>query len=167
MEYYSSLAPGYNELHKEEQLIKLRIINQHLEIQYNDRLLDLGCGTGFSSEVFHCQIIGLEPSKEMLIQGKKEGAPKMNFLQGEGEHLPFSDNSFDFVICVTALHNFRNPEKGLLEIKRVSKGKGAITILKKVKHAKELRNLVSEFLPIKKEIEEEKDIILFFGLGKG
>ncbi|MCK5612669.1 class I SAM-dependent methyltransferase [Candidatus Pacearchaeota archaeon] len=166
MDYYSTLAPGYNELHKKEQLAKLRIISNHLKIQENDRLLDLGCGTGFTSEIFNCYIIGLEPSKEMLIQGKKEGVHKMNFLQGEGEHLPFYDNSFDLIICVTALHNFKNPKAGLKEIKRVGKGKGAITILKKAKHAQELKDSVNEIFTIQKEIEEDKDIILFFGLGK-
>lgn len=165
MEYYNKIAKGYDELHQKEQLAKLRIISQNLKVQENDRLLDLGCGTGFSSEIFYCHIIGLEPSKEMLIQGKKERVHKMNFLQGEGEHLPFSDNSFDIVICVTALHNFKDPRSGLDEIKRVGKGKGVITILKKAKHANALKDSVIEIFTIEKEIEEDKDIILFFGSG--
>jgi demethylmenaquinone methyltransferase/2-methoxy-6-polyprenyl-1,4-benzoquinol methylase len=166
MEYYNKIAMGYNELHSDEQKKKLMIISNFLDINPDNKLLDIGCGTGFSSEIFKCQIIGLEPSKAMLIQGKKNVANKMDFLQGRGEQLPFSDNSFDIVICVTALHNFEDPEKSLEEIKRVSKGKGAITILKKAKYAKELKHSVKENFQIEKEIEEDKDFILFFGLDK-
>jgi ubiquinone/menaquinone biosynthesis C-methylase UbiE len=163
MEYYSTLAPGYNELHKKEQFPKLRIISQHLKVHEDEILLDVGCGTGFSREVFNCKIVGIEPSREMLIQGRKD---EMDFLQGEGEHLPFSDNSFDVVICVTALHNFHNPKKGLQEIKRVGKGKGAITVLKKAKSHEKLVKSIMQIFPIENEIEDDKDTILFFGLDK-
>lgn len=166
MEYYDKIAEGYNELHQKEQENKLRIIQAQFDLGPYDMLLDVGCGTGFSSDVFKCQIIGLEPAKEMLAQGKKENIPNMAFLQGEGEHLPFSDDSFDAIICVTALHNFKDPKAGLKEIKRVGKGKGAITILKKAKHAEELTDSVKEIFTIQKEIDEDKDIILFFDLGK-
>jgi ubiquinone/menaquinone biosynthesis C-methylase UbiE len=164
MEYYDKIAKGYNELHQKEQENKLRIIQTQFDFGPNDMILDVGCGTGVSSEVFKCQIIGLEPSKEMLVQGRIENMPNMEFLQGEGEHLPFTDNSFDAIICVTALHNFKDPKLGLKEIKRVGKGKGAITILKKAKHANELKDSVKEIFAIEKEIDEDKDIILFFGL---
>lgn len=166
MKYYNKIAPGYNELHSDEQKKKLMIISNYLDVKPDNRLLDVGCATGISSEVFNCEIVGIEPSKEMLIQGKRDGVHKMDLLQGKGEQLPFSDNSFDIVICVTALHNFRNPEKGLAEIKRVSRGKGVITILKKAKHAEELKDSINDIFTIQKEIEEEKDFILFFGLGK-
>jgi ubiquinone/menaquinone biosynthesis C-methylase UbiE len=162
MEYYDNIASGYNELHREEQLAKLRIISQHIKVHENVRLLDVGCATGFSSEFFNCQIIGIEPSKEMLIQGIKEGEFSMEFLQGEGEHLPFKDGTFDSVICVTALHNFQDPKSALKEINRVVTNSGAITILKKAQKAKLLKNLVSEEFKITKVVEEEKDHILFF-----
>jgi ubiquinone/menaquinone biosynthesis C-methylase UbiE len=166
MDYYDKIAKGYNELHQKEQENKLRIIKAHFDLGPHDILLDVGCGTGISSEVFKCQIVGLEPAKEMLAQSRKENTSNMEFLQGEGEYLPFSNNSFDAIICVTALHNFKDPKAGLEEIKRVGKGKGAITILKKAKYAKDLKDSVNEILKIEKEIEEDKDIILFFDLGK-
>jgi ubiquinone/menaquinone biosynthesis C-methylase UbiE len=173
MEYYDEIAPGYLELHHEEQQKKLKVISNHLKIDSSERLLDVGCGTGFSREVFKNKIIGIEPAREMLILGKKnevdlihEKGEHMDLIQGEGEHLPFSDNSFDYIICVTALHNFHNPELGLQEMKRVGKGKGAITVLKKAKDAEKLKLLITQIFTIEKEIEEEHDIIMFFGLDK-
>jgi demethylmenaquinone methyltransferase/2-methoxy-6-polyprenyl-1,4-benzoquinol methylase len=166
MDYYSTLAPGYNELHREEQLAKLRIISQHLNVKEDKKLLDVGCGTGFSQEIFNCRIFGIEPSREMLIQGRKDEEHQMDFVEGVGEHLPFKDNTFDTIICVTALHNFENPEKGLLEMARVGRNRGAITILKKAKRAEELKELVKRIFQIQLEVEEEKDHILLFGLSK-
>jgi ubiquinone/menaquinone biosynthesis C-methylase UbiE len=160
MEYYENIASGYNELHKEEQLAKLRIISSHLNIQKEDKLLDLGCGTGLSSEIFKCQITGLEPSRRMMKKGGKNQL--MDLIQGEGEHLPFNDCTFNFVICVTALHNFKDPHTALREMKRVVTKSGAITILKKAKRAQMLQNMVAEEFNITKVVEEEKDHILFF-----
>lgn len=162
MEYYDKIASGYDELHYDEQKKKLMIISNYLGIDTETRLLDIGCGTGFSSEFFNCQSTGLDPSRKMLIHGRNDGGNQRDLLQGEGEHLPFSDHTFDFVICVTAIHNFKDPGKCLREIKRVTKDSGAITILKKAQKAKMLQKLVSEEFRITKIVEEEKDHILFF-----
>lgn len=140
MEYYNKIAKGYNELHREEQLNKIKIIKQHLKKPYG-LTLDIGAGTGISSEPFNA--IALDPSIEMLRQYK---GPK---VVAKAESLPFKDNTFDTVVSVTALHH-TNIGESLKEIKRVSK-KGtqlAITLLKK-------SNIK---LPFKK-IEESKDYI--------
>ncbi len=163
MEYYDIIAPGYDELHKEEQLKKYMIIQKHLAIGEENILLDVGCGTGFSSEIFNCKIMGIEPSREMVkIKKTSENA---DFFQGRAEQLPFKDRAFDVIICVTAIHNFENPRKALEEMKRVGKGKGAITILRKARKAQELRALVEEIFKMEKVMEEDKDSILFFGTG--
>lgn len=164
MEYYSTLAPGYDELHKNEQKNKLRLIKEHLEIKENDTLLDVGCGTGLSSEIFQCKVTGLEPSRLMLKEAQKTES-NADFIQGRAENLPFSDTTFDFVICVTALHNFDSPKQALEEMRRVGKGSGAISILKKAAKAQELKTFVHDIFPIKELIEENKDTILFFELG--
>ena len=67
MAFYDSIAPGYDELYAEEQRIKLGIIKENLDIKNNDLLLDVGCGTGLSSD-FDCEVIGIDPSMELLQQ---------------------------------------------------------------------------------------------------
>lgn len=164
MEYYDKIAKGYNELHQKEQMNKLSIIQAQFDLGPQDMLLDLGCGTGISTKFFKCSIVGVDPARKMLNEAKNSEKSNADYIQGSGEQLPFFDNSFDIVICVTTLHNFKDPKAALNEIKRVGKGKGAITILKKAKHAKELKDSVKEIFAIQKEIEEAKDIMLFFGL---
>ncbi len=150
MTYYDDIASGYNELHKEEQLKKLKIIKENLEINSSDKLLDVGCGTGFSLDYFDCDCQGIEPSK----MGKED-----RIIKGKAENLPFKDNEFDIVISVTAIHNFDDIEQGLKEIKRVGKNKFAFSILKKAKSFEKIKKLLYEMFNIKKEIEEDKDII--------
>lgn len=164
MEYYDTIATGYDELHKGEQLEKYRLIQKHLNIGKNDKLLDVGSGTGFSSEIFRCEIMGIEPSGQMLKEARKNIPRGAVYIQGKAEQLPFKDKTFDIILCVTAFHNFNEPKRALKEIKRVGKGKGAITIMKKARKAKELQTLVKETFNIKKVVEEEKDIILFYGI---
>lgn len=150
MNYYSKISKSYNELHKEEQLKKIAIIKQH--IKPKGLLLDIGAGTGISTQPFQKQVkcIALDPSKEMLsyFKGKK--------VVAKAENLPFKDNTFDTIISVTSLHH-SNLKKAIKEINRVAKPNAqiAITILKKSKKLKEAKTLLKNF----KQIEEEKDII--------
>jgi ubiquinone/menaquinone biosynthesis C-methylase UbiE len=110
------------------------------------------------------RVFGVEPSKDMLKRAKKKHENGF-FLQAKAEYLPFKDNAFDIAICVTAIHNFEDPKRALIELRRVGRGKGGITILKKVKSVQELKTIIEEIFEIEKVVEEEKDIILFYGIG--
>jgi ubiquinone/menaquinone biosynthesis C-methylase UbiE len=158
MNYYDTIALGYNELHSEEQLRKLRIIANELKPKHGQWLLDVGCGTGLSEKVFGnsgCEIVGVEPSKELAKLSK------FKVYISKAEQMPLPSGFFDFVICVTALHNFTNAEKGLKEMKRVAKqgAKLAITVLKKSPKAVALESAVRKVFKVDKEIEESQDKI--------
>ncbi len=165
--YYDKIAKGYDGLHKEEQLNKLRIIKNHIKLNKSTKLLDVGCGTGISSD-FDCHVVGIDPSIELIkIARKKEKKKnktkksKKTFIKGKAEQLPFGRNEFDIVISITAIHNFTNIEKGLKEMKRVGKKKFIITILKKSKKLPKIKRLIKKHFNIKKKIQETKDIIYF------
>lgn len=162
MEYYDTVAAGYDELYKEEQLKKYMLISTHLEITNEERILDVGCGMGFSGGIFKGKITGIDASRKMLTQKGDSVTESHDKVQGIAEFLPFKDGSFDAVICVTAIHNFKDTKIALEEIKRVGGSKGAITILRKAKYAIPIRSTVEEMFDIVKIIEEEKDTILFY-----
>jgi len=152
VEYYDQISSGYVELHQDEQLKKIDIIKQNLAINDNDLLLDLGCGPCFGD--FPCNRIGIDSSIELLKQANAK------VIHGNAEQLPFKDSVFDIVVCMTALHNFKNKEKALLEAKRVGKTKFAFSILRKSKAREEMEKLINKHFTIEKTIEEDKDIIL-------
>jgi len=155
MNYYDGIAEGYNELHGEEQLKKLNIIAGEIKVNKDTKLLDVGCGTGLSAKVFDCDITGIDPAEKLLEQ-----AP-FKKIKAKAESLPFKDNEFDVVIAITSIHNFDNIEKGLKEIKRVGKDQFALTVLKKAKNKQEILKKIENIFKIKKQIEEDKDIIVF------
>jgi len=151
---YHKIAKSYNKLHREEQLKKLAIIRQHIKII--PPLLDVGCGTGISTNYFGIEAVGADNCKEMLAEGKKQ---YKNLQFAHAEHLPFPDESFSTIISVTAFHNFKNMEKALQEIKRVSRSNNiAISFLKKSKKLPAFRKLLKKYYAFK-EVNEDKDII--------
>jgi len=156
MNYYNLISNSYNELHKEEQLKKIRIIKDNLKLKKQDLLLDVGCGTGIFAEEFNCIKIGVDPAINLLNQGKNAF-----YIQASAENLPFKDNSFDTVISITAIHNFKDIRKCLEEIKRVSRKNIALSILKRSAKINEIKDNIKKLFKITKTIEENQDIIFF------
>lgn len=155
MAYYDEIASGYNELHGEEQIKKMQIVERILELlkPKNEQILDVGCGTGISTPKGS---YGVDPSIELLKQhpGYKEGKA----VQASAEKLPFKDKEFDVVICLTAIHNFNDVEKGLKEIKRVGK-RYILSVLKKSNKFEQIKQLITKIFDVKETIEEDKDVI--------
>lgn len=155
MAYYNAIANGYNELYQEEQLKKLLLIKINIIINKNIRILDVGCGTGISSD-FDCFVVGIDPSIELLRQNKSD----KKFL-GCAETLPFKDGSFDYVVSVTSIHNFKNIKSSIEEIKRVCREKAVLSILKKSKKFDTIKRVIKGSFIVEKMIDEGKDIIFF------
>ena len=153
MTYYDSIAEGYKELHFDEQLKKIIKVKEHLKLNKNDLMLDVGCGPYFAD--FDCEVIGIDPSIELLKQAE---IPVVN---GIAEFLPFKDNTFDVIMSITALQNFEDIDAALKEIKRVGKDKFVITFLQKSSKKDVLLDKINEYFTVEKIIMEDKDIILF------
>ena len=152
MNYYNQTAKGYPELHQEEQIKKIKIIKENIKIKPNEKILDLGAGTGFLNDFFE-NITSVDPSEELLKQNKNP-----NKIKASAEDLPFPDRSFDWVVCVTAIHHF-NLDESIKEIKRVGKNNFVITVLKKSQKKEQIINKLKQSFKTKKQIEEEKDTI--------
>jgi len=167
MSYYNEIAEGYEELHEVEQLAKLNVIKKLLEenkikISPNFRLLDVGCGSGISTRFWdftECERIGIDPAEKLIEIAQKKDIKGQYFVE-EAENISFEDNLFDFVISITAIHNFEDIKKGIEEIERVGKKFFILTILKKAINFKEIISTIKEKFKVIKSYEEEKDHIL-------
>jgi len=96
---------------------------------YGKRILDVGCGAG--ELVYHLSdvgdVMGIEPdtslatvANEWLQASSKRG----RVLVAAGERIPFSDETFDIVICHHVIEHCRNPQELISEIVRVLKRPG-------------------------------------------
>lgn len=158
MNYYNKIATGYEELHKEEQLKKIKLIKKYLKVKQDEKLLDVGCGTGLTTQPWKCISYGIDPSKKLLEKARRKDK-RITYKQAPAEKIPFEDNFFDIVISVTAIQNFSNIKNGLKEIKRVGKSKFILTFLKKSPKKEKIDTLIRKHFNIKKVIEEDKDLI--------
>lgn len=161
MDYYDQISEGYGELHEDEQLRKAMIIAEQIRPRQDELLLDVGCGPATYISLFSCIKVGIDPSKELLRKAieAEEGKEDCFFIQARAEALPFRDMSFDYVISVTAVHNFTDVKKGLSEIRRVAKGKVVLSVLKRSSKFGQIEKLIEELFEIKKIILEDKDAV--------
>ncbi len=109
---------------------------EQLDIRPGQRVLDVGCGTGVVTRMMaertgvEGHVTGLDPSQAMLDQARRYSQfPPVAWVAGEGEHLPFSDASFDAVTAQFSLRNMRDWSAGLQEMVRVLKPGGRLVVL--------------------------------------
>jgi ubiquinone/menaquinone biosynthesis C-methylase UbiE len=98
-----------------------------------DRVLDVGCGTGALLErlaTTHApsRLAGVDPVSEMLAIAKERLPAAVDLRQGWAEKLPFDSESFDVVMSCNTLHYFRRPIEALREMARVLRPGGLLVI---------------------------------------
>ncbi len=162
MTYYDEISSGYEELHREEQLKKVKLISKYLKVKPEDRLLDVGCGTGLTTESWDCKRYGIDPAPKLLERARQKD--KIEYKLAPAENIPYPDGYFDIVISITAIQNFEDIEKGLNEMKRVGKEKFVLSFLKKSEKRELIESKIKELFKIKKIIIEDKDIIYIIGV---
>jgi SAM-dependent methyltransferase len=75
-----------------------------------ERLLDIGCGTGFFLAELEAErpgAVGLDISHEML-RVSEEYVPDARLVTADAEHMPFKEATFDTVFCKGSLHHMRD-----------------------------------------------------------
>ena len=141
-------------------------------ISKNSSVLEVGCGEGRSLKdliQISKNLTGIDHDKKAIEDAKInfKDFPRVKLLVASAENLPFKDNSFDFVICMTTFANFGEKKFKILdEMKRVLNKDGKIIISVFSEEALEERMKLYKKLnaPIK-EIREGGKIIFDESLG--
>lgn len=103
----------------------------------NQRLLDVGCGTGnfLRRWLEHCpngRAVGIDLSPKMLALAEKNLAPfrdRVELVLGDAEHLPFADESFDAITCVHSFHHYPHQSAVVAEMRRTLRDQGDLYIV--------------------------------------
>ena len=112
---YDTIGVNYSDLRKPDSRIERVIVRA---LGSAKTVLNVGAGAG-SYEPAGRQVTAIEPSTEMIRQRGASTAPA---IQGYAEDLPFDDNSFDASMAILTVHHWADKEKGLKEMRRVTRG---------------------------------------------
>ena len=130
---WTERAPTFDEDHATENLNSWRLTLEELIGKKGDgSVLDVGTGTGFLANMIAelgYQSTGIDFAEGMLELGRenaKKRGTAVDFVIGDGEQLPFADNSFDVVVNSRVLWLLLDPVKAIAEWKRVLKPGGVL-----------------------------------------
>lgn len=73
-------------------------------------------------------VTALDLSYNMLAEGARRGLPDVDWVNGDAQHLPFPDASFDGVTISFGLRNVPDPERALAEFARVTRPGGVLVV---------------------------------------
>jgi arsenite methyltransferase len=107
-------------------------------LAHGERVLDLGSGAGtdalIAAQIVGGQghVVGIDMTPEMLAKARSAasemGATNVEFVEGEAEHLPFPDESFDVVISNGVIDLIPDKDAVFTELFRVLAPGGRLQI---------------------------------------
>ncbi|MGH7469334.1 MAG: class I SAM-dependent methyltransferase [Longimicrobiales bacterium] len=108
-------------------------LQAHLDGRTINVILDLGCGTGRFSESlalrFHADVIGLDPSANMLEQARqKRRDERVQYQQGHAEAIPLAAQSVDAIFISMSFHHFSDAGLAARECRRVLRDPGTVLV---------------------------------------
>lgn len=114
-----------------------RRLGNMLNLSPGSRVLDVACGKGttavFLAKEFGCEVVGVDygdqnvEASRALVQAEQLDA-RVQFERSDAESLPFTNDSFDAVICECAFCTFPQKALAAAEFHRVLRPGGRVGI---------------------------------------
>jgi demethylmenaquinone methyltransferase/2-methoxy-6-polyprenyl-1,4-benzoquinol methylase len=104
------------------------------DIEAGDRVLDVGCGTGFATEGLlerTDDVWGLDQSAHQLEKAFAKFGRRgpVRFTRGDAERLPFAADGFDAYWSSGSIEYWPNPVAALAEARRVTRPGGTVLVV--------------------------------------
>lgn len=112
---YAAAGKQYAVFRQEEPIIAAQI---RAALGDANTLINVGAGAG-SYEPTDMDVVAVEPSATMRSQ---RPAHRVSAIDAVAENLPFADKSFDSALASVTVHQWRDLELGIAELKRVTRG---------------------------------------------
>jgi len=130
-------------------------------VKANEKVLDIGIGTGLCSELFHkagLHIYGMDISSKMLEFSRKK-MPDIHFSKHDllVEPYPYPSKSMDHAVCVGVMNFFEDLTVIFREVSRIISSSGIFGFV--VGHRKE--NEESRFLVGKEHTHSDRTITMY------
>jgi len=145
---YSKIAKFYDRVRSDAAPTLVSRIVKYGKINQNTAILDIGCGTGrftMSMSTAGNLLCALEPSIEMLRQAvEKDKSRSVQWIRGDGQHLPFRDSLFDCIYMTAVIHHIERKRMALREFHRVLKTRG-ICVMMTFSHGAVKKHILNDF----------------------
>jgi len=131
---WDKAAPSYDKQIAFFEKIQFADGREWLGARARGRVLEVAIGTGRSLPCYPADatITGVELSPAMLAIARQRATSlglDADLREGDAEHLPFDDASFDTVTCALALCTIPRPTAALAEMRRVLAPGGHLLLL--------------------------------------
>lgn len=129
-ESYDEHYKNHDNLHESVSFYQW-VLDKIVVSTHHKALLDIACGGGYLVKYAQERGIlslGIDISHFALCKASEFNNGVSFFSQADGQFLPFPDNSFDYITNLGSLEHFKDPIKGVQEMKRTLKpgGKAAV-----------------------------------------
>jgi len=105
------------------------------DLEDRHRVLDVGCGTGRYGTLIQQRlglpVVGIDLSAGMLAQSraKVDETTDLRLVQGDAQHLPFLDGSFDAAVLILVVHHIVDLSRMARELHRVLSPGGRVMFM--------------------------------------
>lgn len=128
---YARYAHEYDEREKFWDSFEQNKLGPYIAESKGKKVLDAGAGTGRLSlrlQAAGAVVTALDISPDMLKILRQKN-PDIALVEGDMEHMPFDDGSFDMVFSSLALVHLKEPSQFLDECYRVLKDNGKLVLV--------------------------------------
>jgi len=134
--YFESCADEWDKEFTAEDLEILTFLIDSFNIREGSTIADLGCGTGIMFDMLRRKtgdnglVVGVDFARTMIDRARKNFPFKNVFeVDGDVEHLPLQEDTFDYAITFAAFAHFTNHIRVMEEVSRILKQGGAFHII--------------------------------------
>ena len=115
--------------HKEDIVHRARLLLDHIELQEDQRFLEVGCGTGavsiYCAQTYPLQVVGVDLDPDQLRHAQQYAQDvDVRFMEADATNLPFKNASFDVILSFGVTHHIPRWIDALQEIIRVLDSQG-------------------------------------------
>src|SRR4051812_12824840 len=130
------IARWYTNIRKDDVELEPVVRQVSDLLRPGSRILEVAPGPGYLAvelaRLGRYQVVGLDISASFVQIARakaKQASVAAEFHQGDAAHMPFSDGTFDFIVCRAAFKNFTEPAQAIREMHRVLKLGGTALII--------------------------------------